>query len=444
MGRSKPPEPPSAGVELRPRTDQLPGTGPILIAFSGGPDSVCLAALVAAERPSRPVECIHIDHQLDPDSHTRALRAKQIAGQLGLDCRIERVRTVARDGPEASARRARYRALAKRLPAGGVLLTAHHANDQTETILLRLLRGAGPDGLAGIPFQRPFARGWIVRPLLDQTRDDLLAWLSAQGLDWIDDPANDDRRFDRNALRMDILPVLVRRWPGVERAIRRSGMLCRGASEALGELAVADLERCRESTRRLELAPLLELSAFRRASVIRRWCLDVGLPPPPGGRLDELLSQIDCAAGDRCPEMRWDQHALRVWNGRLWLLPRDPASSGWAIRWTGEQPLDLPEPVGRLFLESALPVRLPGLEVRPGTDGEGLRLAARGHRQSVRELMRMAGVPPWQRALWPRLWRDGRLLAVGTRWLTPDFAAELERRACRLVWESSLDNPELN
>jgi tRNA(Ile)-lysidine synthase len=438
MGRSTAPDQRFAGIELRPRPDELPGIGRIVIAFSGGPDSVCLAALVAREQPRRPVICVHIDHQLDPESLSRSRRAEQIAAHIGLHCRIDRVRPDDRDGPEASARRARYRALAKELGPDGVLLTAHHADDQTETILLRLLRGAGPDGLAGIPVQRRFATGWIVRPLLDQPRERIMAWLEAQGLDWIEDPTNQSRRFDRNVLRRDIMPLLTRRWPGADRAIRRSGALSRGASEALAELADADLENCRESNRRLKLAPLRALSSFRRASAIRRWCLKAQVPPPPGNRLDELLAQIDRAQSDRCPELRWDRHVLRVWRERLWLDYQPSVAPDWSAGWRGDQPLFLPEPIGSLLLEAASPVRLPRVEVCLGVPGETLRLVGSEHRQAVKELMRSASIPPWQRALWPRLWRDGELLAVGGRWLAAGFSEELERRDCRLVWRSEL------
>ena len=426
------------GIELQPGPDELPGNGRIVIAFSGGPDSVCLAALVARARPRRPVTCVHVDHQLDPDSGTRAGQAARIAEGFGLDCRIERVQPDDRDGPEASARRARYRALATQLGPEGVLLTAHHADDQTETILLRLLRGAGPDGLAGIPPQRRFGTGWIVRPLLDHPRERIITWLRTHRLDWIEDPGNRDRRFDRNVLRHDIMPQLRQRWPGVDRAIRRSGSLSRGAAGALAELAAADLERCRESSHRLRIDALLALSPFRRASAIRRWCLDVALAPPPGTRLDELLAQIDRMQSDRCPELRWNAHALRAWRGRLWLEREPPHAPDWSATWCGDRPLPLPEPIGRLTLESPVPVCLPRLEVCLGTPGEALRLPGTTHRKAVKNLMRAASVPPWQRALWPRLWRDGELLAVGGRWLSPGFSRELERHGCHLVWESAL------
>lgn len=438
MERSNAPEPTAPGIELRPAIADLPGTGRILIAFSGGPDSVCLAALIAQSRLERPVACIHVDHQLDPDSHRRARRAERIARNLGLDCRIVLARPTDLNGPEASARHARYQALADALAPGDVLLTAHHADDQAETILLRLLRGSGPDGLAGIPAQRRFARGWIARPLLEQSRGAIMAWLQTEGLDWVEDPANEDRRFDRNALRHDIMPLLTRRWPGVERAIRRSGVLSRGASEALAELAAADLGLCMDSNQRIELACLMNLSTYRQASAIRRWCIDSGAPPPPGPRLDELLSQIRRASIDRCPELRWKDYILRAWGGLLWLDATIDIPEDWAAQWRGDKPLSLPGPLGCLRLEAASPVSLDRIEVRLGSSGESLVLPGRRHGCLVKELMRKAGIPPWQRVLWPRLWRGDQLLAVGGRWLTAAFRDELESHSCRLVWRSKI------
>lgn len=444
MGRSNAPDQGPARIELRPRLDDLPGSGRILIAFSGGPDSVCLAALVARDRPQRPILCVHIDHCLDPGSGRRAMRAQQIAESLGLDCRIERVRPGGRDGPEASARRARYRALAEYLDPEGVLLTAHHADDQTETILLRLLRGAGPDGLAGIPPRRRFASGWIVRPLLDQTRERIMAWLDGKGLEWIEDPANQDRRFDRNVLRHEIMPLLTQHWPGAERAIRRSGALSRGASEALAELTDIDLNQCRDLNQEIDLPALLKLSPFRRTSAIRRWCIESNVAPPPAARLDELLSQLERARVDRCPELRWNDHSIRAWQGRLWLERQSSIPAGWSAEWHGDQPLSLPEPIGLLMLEASSAVRLSRVEVCLGTAGETLRLPGSPHRHAVKDLMRSAEIPPWRRLWWPRLWRDGELLAVGGHWLNPSFTKELQRQKCRLVWRSELAPSGLN
>lgn len=412
----------------------LPGRSRVIVAFSGGPDSVCLLHQLVQADSGRDIVCVHIDHGLDPESGERAGRASEIAAGLGVDCQVVRVDVEAAEGPEDSARRARYRALEARMTSDDVLVTAHHADDQAETVLLRLLRGAGPDGLAGIPASRPFGPGWLARPLLEWPRSAIEQWLRQHALDCIRDPANECADFDRNFLRREVLPALRERWPGVDAAIRRSGRLCGGAADFVAAHIESDLEQTGNPPAPLRLDLLAADSPYYRGAVIRAWCIRNRVEPPPGRRLAEFIEQLSTAAGDRCPELRWGEVVLRYWSDRLWLEPGASVGSDWRLDWTGLAPLRLPEGLGMMRLDGAAAPAL-DMVVSSGRPGDALQPGGDTHRRDCKRLLANAGVPPWQRHQWPRLWLDGRLVALGARWLEAEFQRLLEQRRQSLVWQ---------
>lgn len=417
--------------------DRVPGDGRMLIAYSGGPDSTCLMHQLATAGSRRPLLALHVDHGLDPESRQRAENACERAHALGVAAEILDGRiSDGGGGPEAVARRARYAALVARMNPGDVLLTAHHADDQVETVLLRLLRGAGPTGLGGMPRTRRIGPGWLHRPLLDWTRCDILAWLERHEVEALDDPANRNLRFDRNFIRHDLLPLLEQRWPGARRSVLHSAHLCREAGALLDEIAGRDLQSCLRGADRLDLAAVLALPRFRAAEVLRRWCRHAGLAPPPGARLDNFMDQLVDAAMDRTPEMRWDNAVLRRHGNALWLDLDPSPESNWKMDWQPPEPAVLPDTLGTMRLCGLRGQSPPGKwQIRSGKNGEAICLPGQRHRRRVKELLRESGVPPWRRDQWPRVWRDGRLVAVGDRWLDGDFAAWLETAGARLVWE---------
>lgn len=410
----------------------LPEAGDIVVAFSGGPDSLCLLhALLEHLGPER-LRCVHVDHGLDHESGARAERAAQLAGEAGTPCEVLSIEVDSGDGVEAAARHARYRALAGCMNPGDVLVTAHHADDQVETVLLRLLRGAGPDGLSGIPRRRRFAGGWLMRPLLDWTRADIEAFLRERGLEAIRDPANDLPAFDRNQVRHRLLPLIRERWAGADEAILRSARLCRGATRFIADRISADLDQAIDAHNALVLDALEGDDAWYRGEAIRRWCLRLGWSPPPGRQLDAFVEQLDGAEADRLPELRWQRHCIRQWRGRLWAQPASGAPDDWHLSWDGTDSLELPAGLGRLALAGRSGPPLP-LTVSSGRPGERLR-PGQGPSRPVKQLLAEAGVPPWQRSAWPRIHSDGRLVAVGDRWLDADFQELLDQRGQRLVW----------
>lgn len=412
----------------------LPDSGRIVVAFSGGPDSVCLldelTRVVAQER----LLCVHVDHQLDPESGARAERARSIAAGLGVDCRIVRVDVAGEGGPEAAAREARYAALAEVIGEHDTLVTAHHADDQVETILMRLLRGAGPEGLAGMPQRRRFGPGFLLRPLLGWDRRVIEDCIQARGLDWISDPANEQLDFDRNVLRRVIVPALRENWPGLDRAVLRSGELCAGAAGFIGAVVERQLDTAIESPISLALESIRPRTPFAVGEALRRWCLRKQLEPPPGRRLQAFSEQVLSSCDDRQPTLRWNHRVLRLWNRRLWLERDDAPELPWSRRWSGREPLELPAGLGRLVITGDTEPDL-SVEVALDDRGESMRPTGDTHHRALKRLLAEAGIPPWQRPWWPRIRRGDAVLALGDRWLSKAFADELSACGLQLEWQ---------
>ncbi|GIX34116.1 MAG: tRNA(Ile)-lysidine synthase [Lysobacterales bacterium] len=407
--------------------------GALAVAFSGGGDSTALLAALSRlpQARERQLRALHVDHGLAADSGLWAAHCETLARALGVGFqRLAAEVKPSGSGIEAAARQARYRLLARSLAPGEWLLLAHHAEDQAETILLRLLRGASPRLLAGMPPLRPLGRGFLARPLLGLSRATLRAALAQYGLSGIEDPANQDPRFDRAYLRQAVLPAIAARFPRFAEHVAASGRMIGEAVACFSTDWLSD----GEEDGSIRLSKLLAEPASRAALALELWLDRRGLRPPPGHRIAEFLRQLACAAPDRAPSLRGQGWRLRRFRERLFLLrepvPRLPPELD--LPWDGEHPLVLPDG-SRLELRGDGPGRLKlELRVRARRGGERILLdRARGHR-SVKELLRASAIPPWERERLPFLWSGQRLVAVGERWLDPDFAAQLAAAGRRL------------
>ncbi|MFG3300616.1 tRNA lysidine(34) synthetase TilS [Micromonospora chersina] len=280
--------PPVAAVRLAVRRalTGLPGAGPVLVACSGGADSLALAAATAfvAPRLDRRAGLVTVDHGLQPGSAERAERVARWATESGLDpVEVVPVTVAGRPGgPEAAAREARYAALvaaARRHGAAGVLL-GHTRDDQAETVLLALARGAGPRGLSGMPARRELDGVPLLRPLLDVPRDDTREACAALGLTPWADPHNVDPAYARSRVRADLLPALVEALgPGVVGNLARTARLLAADTAALDELARAALAEVRAAGGGLSVDGLAALPAAVRTRVLHAWARELGAPP---------------------------------------------------------------------------------------------------------------------------------------------------------------------
>ncbi|MDO8696971.1 MAG: tRNA lysidine(34) synthetase TilS [Pseudomonas sp.] len=388
------------------------------VAFSGGLDSTVLLHLLvglAQRQPLPTLRAIHIQHGLQAAAQAWPAHCQQVCDELGVPLLQREVQVQPGASLEQAARDARYGAFAAALGADEVLLTAQHRDDQAETLLFRLLRGAGARGLAAMPASRPLGAGQLVRPLLEVSRAELEDYALANGLDWVEDPSNCDERFSRNFLRRQVLPLLAQRWPQAVASMARSAAHLSEAQGLLDELAQADLTAIDEAAPftwlplpSLPLAPLLTLSAARQRNLLRHWLAPL-TPLPDSDHWAGWASLVN-AAVDAAPVWRLARGELRRADGRLWWL-----SGPWL---QSLPPIDLP-------LTASTQLSLPGnghvcvlgqapegaLQVRYRQGGEVLRLAGRG-RRDLKRLLNEVGVPGFLRGRLPLLYRGEELLAV--------------------------------
>lgn len=430
--------------QLRRQLEELPPARRYWVGFSGGLDSHVLLHTLAALRLDTPLQAVHIHHGLSPHAEQWATHCAAVAADLGVPFTLERVdATPARgESPEAAARQARYTALARLLGEGEMLLTAHQQNDQAETLLLQLLRGAGPRGLAAMPRCRPFAAGWQARPLLGVEREALQAYAREAGLAWVEDESNFDTGFDRNYLRREIMPALARRWPAVNRVLGRSAAHFAESSALLDELAALDLAGAEgERPGSLSVAALLALSPARCHNLLRYWLRGLGLPLPDTPHLLRIGSEVLAARPDAEPQVDWPGAEVRRYRDGLYAMPPLAPPPTQVLTWDLARPLQLPAGLGRLTAEMVRGRGLQagactgGVEVRFRHGGESCHPAGRGHRHSLKKLLQEAGVAPWERERLPLLYVDGELAQVGELCCCDPYAASKGEPGVVIHWQ---------
>jgi tRNA(Ile)-lysidine synthase len=422
----------------------------LCVAFSGGADSTALlAALSQLKRKPRALRAVHVDHGLHPQSSRWAVRAVAAARAFGVPCTVLKVaaRRTRGESPEAHARAARYAALTGALSEGEVLLTAHHQDDQLETVLLMLLRGAGVAGIAAMPEVARLGGGWLVRPLLPCPRQQLIAFVDRAGLAHLEDPSNRDERLDRNYLRRRVLPGILERWPGAATTVSRAARHAAEAGRLLESLAQADLSAARHGDA-LAASALRALPPARRRNALRFWISARGAPVPPAARLAEIAGPLLTARADARPAVEWPGGRVEREAGllRLHAVRAAAAASAAAereLRWRwGTRPVcPLPGDLGQLELrgEPHGPLDLarlgPTLTIRWRRGGERLSLGKDRPRRALKSLLQEARVPTEQRARLPLLFNRARMVAVADLWLDASVqAGPAARRRARLVW----------
>lgn len=290
------------------------------VAWSGGLDSTVLLHALRTRPPqgSRIVlRALHVDHGLQSAAEGFRIFCQRTARRWRLSLTVLRAPVDLKGGVsvEEAARIARRAALLAALKPGELLLTAQHAGDQLETMLLALLRGAGPKGLAGMPAAMPLGQTWLLRPLLQFDRAAIAAYAAAAGLDWVEDPTNADTRFDRNYLRAAVLPALRQRWPAVSRTALRSARHCAAAADMIQTLAARDLDAAADGAG-LDIAVLRRFGAARRNAVLRAWLQRAGCRAPNERHLREIEAMM-AARRDAHPQLRLPDCLLRRSGGRL-------------------------------------------------------------------------------------------------------------------------------
>jgi len=419
--------------KLTELTDLAGKPNRIIVAFSGGLDSTVLLHALAASRDTHrtAILAIHINHGLHKDAPDWCNACKAFAQSLGIQFESADVAVAVDSGQglEAAARHARYDAFAAFLRSGDVLLSAHHKDDQAETLLLNLMRGSGPAGLAGIAEVRPLGAGWLLRPILSTSRNELRAYAARYALKWIDDPSNEDTTFDRNYLRHEVLPLLEQRWPGVAGRLQRSAILAGEAATMLDQLADADRQQLGGRPDRLSLAGLRELPVERQRNVLRYVIRELGLPSPPAAQLQSIIADLVPARDDGQPLVEWPGAEVRRYREQVYVLPAMTRARNSTAAMQDGGRFVLAAGMGELILEPGAPEGLAmdlvarGLELRYRSGGEEIKLTGQSHTRKLKKLLQEEGVVPWMRERLPLLYSGKELVAVADLWLAADAAS---------------------
>lgn len=409
-----------------------------IVAYSGGLDSTVLLHALVATLGTGHLEAVHIHHGLHPAADDWATHCRRQCEALGVPLTVLSVQVPATG--EAAAREARYAVLRAHARPGDVVITAHHADDQAETLLLQALRGAGVAGLAAMPAECPFGPAVLARPFLTVARAELAGYARERGLIWVEDPSNRDPMVARSALREKVMPALAAmRIDALGGLVRTAGAAAEAAALS-EEVADDDLRACAGPVAAsLDLRRLSSLSAPRRRNLLRRWPSRHGLPAPPPRQVAAVESQLIPARRDAVPHVIWPGAELR--RHRDWLLlmpPLAPEPGRFEAVWNGDASLALPPGCGWLM---AAPAR--GASLRPDAGpftvrfrrgGERLRLPGRAHDTELKTWLQEVGAPPWVRARLPLVYAEGRLAAVADCLICEGFAAADGAPGIKLRW----------
>lgn len=383
------------------------------IAYSGGLDSHVLLHLLAQLRVDFPLrlQAVHVHHGLSVNADAWAKHCAAVCQKLTLPLTDFSINGFAKSGesPEETARDRRYSVLATLLLPDDILLTAHHQDDQAETVLLQLLRGAGPKGLAAMPGIKPFAKGYHARPLLSFTRADLRRYALYHQLEWIDDESNENVGFARNFLRHEILPILQQRWPSVAKTISRVAENCAEAQQLVDEVTQQDLQIALGATPYLLSIPTCrEWNPVRQRYVLRAWLNHIHFPVPSFVKLKQIQQDMLQARGDKSPYFSWHGFELRRYQDYLYAMPALPSHNRMQeFVWDTSQPLVLPT-IGILSAKNSNKI----FKVRFRQGGEKIYLSERGGHHSLKKLFQEWQVPPWQRDRVPLVFEGEKLIAV--------------------------------
>ena len=404
----------------------------VVLGLSGGVDSVVLLHLLRqiSSRDGWQLSALHVHHGISPHADAWAAFCEELCNHQSVTLRIEHVNlTPLRHlGIEAAARTLRHAALARH-PSDFIAL-AHHQDDQAETLLLQLLRGAGTRGVSGMPVLK-HRQGVpaLLRPLLDIPRSTLLDYAQQHELSWVEDESNHDDAYPRNFMRHRVLPILEQRFPAYRTTLTRSARHFAEASELLDDLARQDApdiftssmqeSECETKKLVLEVAPLLALSPARAKNLLRYFIAARGAAMPDSTLLSEILRQLGTARLDSLVCIDWQGWQIRRYRKHVYILPTLPPPIEFNVTWRGEAEISLPQHHGMLHFESALgqgisleKLKSSTMEIRPRRGGEKMRPDAARPLRTLKNLLQEHGVLPWQRDVLPLLFYGDDLVCV--------------------------------
>lgn len=416
------------------------------IAYSGGMDSHVLltACCEMRTRYAITLRAIHINHGLSAKAALWAKHCARVCAIEGIPYYEFTINIVPYEGMsiEETARSKRYAIFAEQLAPNDVLLTAHHQDDQAETVLLQLLRGAGPKGLAAMPQIKPLGRGIHFRPFLNEPRAALEVFAIKHALKWIEDESNSQTNFARNFIRHQVLPLFKNRWATIENTLARSAAHCAEAQALLEEFAATIEKQVRGAkSQTLSVTKLLSLPSAKQKLVLRYWISSQKFPLPDTKKILSILKNVLTAKRDKTPCVRWDGAEVRRYRDDLHLMPaliyHDPTQS---YLWQLTQPLDIPV-IGVLKASSQNTLSSVSAKVAFRQGGESIRLPKRGSR-TIKHMFQEWGIPPWERDRIPLVYMENKLVCVPGCWVDPTLDIQFVLQSHANVKESLIPLPQ--
>lgn len=419
----------------------------LLVAFSGGLDSTVLLHQLTLLRdsvaPEIQIRAMHIHHGLSAQADRWVAHCQSVCRHWNVPLEVAYVQLPAGgQGIEGEARSARYHALTQTLFADEVLLTAQHQDDQCETLLLALKRGSGPAGLSAMPERLSFAHTKLLRPLLNLSRTDLELWAIEHQLSWIEDESNQDDKYDRNFLRLRVLPIIQRRWPHFARSVTRSAQLCGEQEQLLDELLAEQLADLMQGNGALLIEPLCEASDARRFAILRRWLGYHQAAMPSRAALQRLWQEVALSREDASPRLRLGRHEVRRFQGALYWVPVVSIDKDKIYPWSAPyQPLHIR---GLGILSAVAPpngqaVRLPKSDevVSVRFKASGLQhIVGRDKGRALKKIWQELNIPPWQREITPLLFYGEQLISAVGIFVTKEGQASVTD-SWLLDWQES-------
>ncbi|EOF4704623.1 MAG: tRNA lysidine(34) synthetase TilS [Klebsiella huaxiensis] len=418
-----------------------------LLAFSGGLDSTVLLHRLVRWREQDPtiqLRAIHIHHGLSANADGWVAHCQQVCQQWQVPLLVERV--VLGDeglGIEAHARQARYQAFRMALLPGEALVTAQHLDDQCETFLLALKRGSGPTGLSAMSGESNFAGTKLLRPLLNERRESLYQWAMTHQLTWIEDESNQDDAYDRNFLRLRIVPLLSARWPHFAEAVARSASLCGEQEQLLDEMLAAELATLMAEDGSLAVEPLTTLSAPRRAALLRRWLGAHNALMPSRDVPERIWREVAQAREDAFPCLRLGDFTVRRYQQRLHWVKYIPGQTEAVLSWPDiSEPLLLPADLGELALQPGGALREPNqgdtVTIRFRASGN-LHIVGRHGGRKLKKIWQELGVAPWRRDTTPLLFYGETLIAAADDLFVTQEGRVEQGKGVQMVWRKTGD-----
>lgn len=412
----------------------------LIIAYSGGIDSqVLLHALVQLKQKkliSNEITVCHVNHGLSDNAKSWEKIAEQECSKLSVNLVVKcvNVQERAQQSLEALARDARYSALKSLRTEKSIVLTGHHSDDQSETFLLALKRGAGLKGLSAMSEQSTLGQHVLVRPLLNVARQEIEDYAQNYQLTWVEDESNLDTCFDRNFIRHEIIPLLRERWPSINNTINRSASHCLAGQELLDELAEQDLVVCKSGDSGLDVPVLTTLSAARFNNLIRFFMAQQGCLMPSTEQVNQVRLQLQADA-DKSPQIKVAEQVFRRFKNTLFLTPEYSDISNWQgevdlfqdTLTVGNNALVLPDNLGELVFTTgivatpSLTTKLPRISLPKVGQQVSVRFRHgnpkclphfRQHSRAVKKVLQELNIAPWQRKRIAFLYYDNELVAA--------------------------------